>query len=176
MLSSVTKSADALKGPTEWQTLWDEVEEQTAHEIHARTTPKLLNYDLRVGKAQAEKERREAHERECMVRQQRINFYTSPPARNLRARKSNMTTLERKKIMARLTASGTHRKPRHKSPTNLGFLLRDGGESFASPNGKKPAPSEKCTPKSKTTLSPLGTQTHKPDTTPVHTHMYMHTV
>ena len=148
MLCNVTKSADVLRGPTEMQEVWMEVEKETY--VPGRPPPPQAQSTAIVARIMSEKERRDELERIAHVRQQKINFYESPSVKKLKQRKSDMPKSERKKITERLTARPTHSPPRPKSPTNRGHVLATGE---LSPRLESP----KGSPKSRAPVSPPGT-------------------
>ena len=151
MLSNVTKSADVLRGATEMQDLWVEVEKETP--VKGLTGPRVLQNHIMYGKVLNEKEKRDELERLAHVRQQKINWYTSESAKKLKARKSDMPASERKSIRDRLTKRPVHNAPVPKSPTNLGHVLATGAMSPSSPHAKSPQ-----TPKSRALVSSPGTE------------------
>ena len=110
MLSNVTKSADVLRGATEMQDLWVEVEKETP--TKGLPPPRQLQNHVLVGRLMSEQERRDELERLAHVKQQKNNFYVSESAKKLKNRKSDMPTAERKAIRARLTKRAPHSPPR----------------------------------------------------------------
>jgi hypothetical protein len=124
MISNLSKSADLLRGNTEWQDLWVEVEKETR--VKPRAKPRVLADHLVRGRIQDEQEQRDVLEREAHERQQRNNFYISPQASNLTRRKSRAPISERKQTRERLYKRPERSPPRPKSATNLGFLMSDG--------------------------------------------------
>jgi hypothetical protein len=151
MLSNVTKSADVLRGATEMQDLWAEVEKETP--VQGLLGPRVLQNHIMYGKVLDEKEKRDELERLAHVRQQKINFYTSESAAKLKARKSDMPASERKAIRDRLTKRPAHDKPRPKSATNMGHVMATGDATPASPGSASPT-----TPKSRAMISSPGTE------------------
>ena len=89
MLSNVTKTADVLRGDTQWQDLWAEVEKE--HPVKGLPGPRVLQKEIMIGKTLNEKERREELERLAHIRQQRMNFYQSESTKTLKNRRSNMS-------------------------------------------------------------------------------------
>ena len=128
MISNVTKSADILRGATEWQDLWAEVEKELP--VKGLPPPRVLQNEIMIGKVRNEQERREELERLAHTRQQRTNFYQSDSAKALKARKSSMTPVERKTIQSRLTRRTASCPAKPKSVTNLGFVT---GEHHSTP-------------------------------------------
>lgn len=165
MISNVTKSADILRGATEWQDLWAEVEKELP--VKGLPPPRVLQNEIMIGKVRNEQERREELERLAHTRQQRTNFYQSDSAKALKARKSSMTPVERKTIQSRLTRRTASCPAKPKSVTNLGFVTGEhhstpGTRLKGSPEGKpigSPQKKEKggVVPKSKAVISPPGT-------------------
>jgi len=151
MLSNLSKSADVLRGATEMQDLWVEVEKETPHK--GLPPPRQLQAHIMYGKILDEKEKREELERLAHARQQRINFYASDSAKKLKQRKSDMPASERKAIRERLTKRHGHDKPRPQSPTNLGHVLATGEVSSAVINTEPPK-----SPKSRALVSSPGTE------------------
>ena len=100
MLSNVTKSADVLRGATEMQDLWVEVEKETP--VKGLKGPRVLADHIMQGKIMNEKEERDALEDRAHKFQQKTNFYMSESAKKLRQRKSDMAPSERKAIQSRL--------------------------------------------------------------------------
>jgi len=151
MLSNVTKSADVLRGNTQHQDLWLEVEKETAHWHPGLPPPKEVQYEVRYGKWLNDQERREELERLATVRQQKINWYRSEPCRSLTSAKSGQTKAERKSARDRLTKVPKHMQPVDKVKTGKGHLLLATNE---------PAPmsiSPPRTPKSRAAVSSPGT-------------------
>ena len=138
MLSNVTKSADVLRGATEMQDLWAEVEKETPHK--GLPPPRQLQNHIMEGKILNEKERRDELERLAHNRQQKMNWYTSESSKKLKNRKSDLPTSERKSINQRLTKSPPHLAPRPKSPMNLGHVLPTGDVSPTSPKKEGTSP------------------------------------
>ena len=139
MISNVTKSADILRGATEWQDLWAEVEKELP--VKGLPPPRVLQNEIMIGKVRNEQERREELERLAHTRQQRTNFYQSDSAKALKARKSSMTPVERKTIQSRLTRRTASCPAKPKSVTNLGFVTGEhhstpGTRLKGSPDGK----------------------------------------
>ena len=126
MLSNVTKSADVLRGNTQHQDLWLEVEKETAHWHPGLPPPKEVQYEVRYGRWLNDKERREELERLATVRQQKTNWYVNPSIRDLTKAKTDMSKSERKSARSRLTNIPKHMMPKPKSPTALGHLLTTG--------------------------------------------------
>lgn len=124
MLSNVTKSADVLRGATEMQDLWAEIEKE--YPVANLKGPRQLQGHIMVGKINNEKEARDEAERVAHTRQQRNNFYQSDSAKKLKQRKSDMAPSERKQIMSRLTNRPAHKQARPKSPTGTGHFCEDG--------------------------------------------------
>jgi len=135
MLSNVTKTADVLRGNTQMQDLWLEVEKETAGWHPGRPPPKQIQNSIRVGIALNEKEKQDIIERNATRRQQFHNNYISESAKHLTLAKWEGSKSERKTIKERLfkrTVSSSHTvKP--KSPTNLGHVLATGEHSPQSP-------------------------------------------
>ena len=150
MLSNVTKTADVLRGNTQMQDLWLEVEKETSHWHKGLPPPKQLQNALRIGKALNEKERQDALERLATMRQQKTNFYISESASKLMQAKSDMPKAERKTVRDRLykPTKTVANKLRPKSPTNLGHVLATGEHAPSSPERTKPK-----TPKSRAEVS-----------------------
>ena len=152
MLSNVTKSADVLRGATEMQDMWVEVEKETP--VKGLPPPRVLQNHIMIGKIMSEQERRDSLERLAHVRQQKNNFYISESAKKLRNRKSDLPQSERKSIRDRLTKRPSHTPPRPKSATNLAHTLATGEPAPGSPVS---ATSPKPTPKSRALASSPGT-------------------
>jgi len=151
MLSNVSKSADVLRGNTEMQDLWEEVEKETP--VADLRGPRRLKNEIMNGLIQNEKEARDELERQCHVRQQRNNWYMSESAKNLTKRSTDMSTSERKKIRDRLQKRPGHTPPRPKSPTGQGHILATGDQS---PQTGREAPPKKI-PNSRAAVSSPGT-------------------
>ena len=152
MISNVTKSADVLRGNTEWQDLWLEIEKMRPKED--LKGPRVLKNHIMEGKVRDEQEARYKLELLCHKRQQATNFYMSDSAKTLRARKTNMSAAERKKSRDRLCTPSRASPPRGKATTNVGHLMNDGS---ASPS--TPTESPKARPKSKAQISSPHTET-----------------
>lgn len=134
MISNVTKTADVLRGNTQMQDLWLEVEKETAGWHKGLPPPKQIQNSIRIGMAANEKERLEILARQATMRQQKHNFWVSESASKLAAAKTDMPKSERKQVKERLfkrTASCNQIKP--KSPTNLGHVLATGEHAPQSP-------------------------------------------
>ena len=127
MLSNVTKSADVLRGATEMQDLWSEVEKMTP--VKGLKGPRVLDNHIMYGKVMNEKEILDERERLAHVKQQKNNWYMSESAKKLKQRKSDMPASERKAIQNRLTKRPEHTPPRPKSPTGTGHMLATGEAS-----------------------------------------------
>jgi len=152
MLSNVTKSADVLRGNTEMQDLWLEVEKETY--VADLKAPRVLTNAIMNGKVQNEKEEQEERERVAHQRQQANNWYMSDSAKKLRARKTDMPASQRKTIQQRLQKRPGHTPPRPKSPMGLGHVLATGEYGPGSPDRKEYV---KPTPKSRAAVSAPGT-------------------
>lgn len=148
MLANLSKSADVLRGATEMQDLWVEVEKETPPN-KGLPPPRQLQAHIMVGKILDEKEKRDTMERLAHERQQRINFYQSDSAKKLKNRKSEMPAAERKAVRERLTKRPAHEQPRSKSATNLGHVLATGAMA--------PPMANREPPKSRAAVSPPGT-------------------
>ena len=143
MLSNVSKSADVLRGATEYQDLWADVEKETA--VAGLKGPRVLKNAIMNGLMQQEEEERQVKERNSKLRRQHNNFYMSPGQEEaLRARKSRMSNSERKDCMSRLAKRPEHTVVKPKSPTGLGHVCDDGSLAPSSPER-----SPKKVPKSK---------------------------
>ena len=149
MLSNVTKTNDVLRGATQMQDLWAEVEKETP--AQGRPGPRVLQNHIMVGKVMDEQEKRDKLELLNRRRQQRNNFYISDSAKKLNNRKSSMDKEERKKVQSRLTQRPAHSPPRPKSPSNQGHVMFTGEPSPCSP---KRSPKS---PKSRAVVSTPGT-------------------
>jgi hypothetical protein len=148
MLSNVTKSADVLRGATEMQDLWADLERE--YPIAGLKGPRVLQGHIMQGKAMLEKEARDDAERKAHVRQQRNNFYMSESAKKLKQRATLMDPEERKEIRDRLATRPNHTPPRPKSPTNTGHIMPTGelspGKRDAAPYAKPPIKAVVSTP------------------------------
>jgi len=134
MISNVTKTADVLRGNTQMQDLWLEVEKETAGWHKGLPPPKQIQNSIRIGMALNEKEKQDIIERNATRRQQFHNNYVSDSASKLTLAKWEGTKSERKTIKERLfkrTVSCNTVKP--KSPTNLGHVLMSGEHAPQSP-------------------------------------------
>lgn len=127
MLSNVTKSADVLRGATEMQDLWVEVEKETPHA--GLKGPRAMTDAIMNGYIMNEQEKRDELELTMRKKQQKNNFYMSESAKKLKNRKTDMPASERKAIQNRLAARPAHSQPRPKSPTGRGHMLATGEES-----------------------------------------------
>jgi len=153
MISNVTKTADVLRGNTQTQDLWLEVEKETAGWHKGLPPPKQIQNSIRIGMAANEKERQEILARAATRRQQRHNYYISESASKLAKAKSDMPKSERKSVKERLykrTVSSGQVRP--KSPTNLGHMLATGDHAPQSPVRQTPK-----SPKSRAAVSSPGT-------------------
>ena len=154
MLSNVSKTADILRGNTQMQDLWLEVEKETAGWHPGRPPPKQIQSAIREGMALNEKERHDILERMATRRQQFHNNYVSDSAMKLTLAKWQGDKKERKEIQDRLTkrtVSCLEIKP--KAPTQLGHVLMTGEHSPQSPV-RQP----KKTPKSRAVVSSPDTE------------------
>lgn len=134
MLSNVTKSADVLRGNTQMQDLWLEVEKETSAWHKPNIAPKQIQEAERLGRRLNELERQEELARLCTMRQQRTNFYVSESAGKLQRAKTDMSKSERKTVRDRLTKrTAACSTVRPKSPTNLGHVLATGEHAVTSP-------------------------------------------
>ena len=95
MLSNVTKSADVLRGATEMQDLWVEVEKETPHA--GLKGPRAMTDAIMNGYIMNEQEKRDELELTMRKMQQKNNFYsnrsgsaTRPPSRTSRTTSSTM--------------------------------------------------------------------------------------
>ena len=153
MISNVTKTADVLRGNTQMQDLWLDVEKETAGWHKGLPPPKQIQSSIRVGMALNAKERQDILERAATRRQQKHNYYISDSASKLAQAKCEMPKSERKSVKERLykrTVSCGFIKP--KSPTNLGHVLHTGEHSPQSPVRQSPK-----TPNSRAVVSSPGT-------------------
>jgi len=151
MLSHVTKSADALRGATQYQDLWSEIEK--AHPVKPRAKPRALQDHMMNALTQEEAERRKNMERLAHERQQANNFYLSPEAQNLTRRKARVPLSERKVAQQRLCHRSIYRPARPKSATNVGFITADGMPAVFYPLATA-ASTPKPVPKSRAKVSP----------------------
>ena len=139
MLSNVTKSADVLRGNTQMQDLWLDIEKETAHWHKPNIAPKQIQEAERLGRRLNEIERQEELARLATMRQQRTNFYVSESAGKLMKAKTDMSKSERKTVRERLTkrtvACSTVKS---KAPTNLGHVLATGEHAANSPVNSPP--------------------------------------
>lgn len=131
MLSNVSKSADVLRGATQMQDLWAEIEKMAP--AKALKPPRVLSNRLMVGTAKRAVEERENLERKSHRRQQKTNWHMSEHQRQLDLERRGLATSskrnrrpqsERKALLNRLATSKT--PPRPKSPTGLGHILKSG--------------------------------------------------
>ena len=142
MLSNVTKTNDVLRGATQMQDLWAEVEKETP--AQGRPGPRVLQNHIMVGKVMDEQEKRDKLELLNRRRQQRNNFYISDSAKKLNNRKSSMDKEERKKVQSRLTQRPAHSPPRPKSPSNQGHVMFTGEPSPCSPKRSPKSPKSRA--------------------------------
>lgn len=148
MLSNVTKTADCLRGNTQMQDLWLEVEKETSSWHAPVPPPKQIMEAERLGRRLNALEEKEEEARLATMRQQATNFYVSPSIRDLTRAKTDMTKSERNASRQRLCHRPDHKPPRPKSATQLGHVLMNGEHS---PNS--PVLQEKKTPKSRAAVS-----------------------
>jgi hypothetical protein len=148
MLSNVTKTADCLKGNTQMQDLWIEVERETSSWHMGLPPPKQIQEAERLGRRLNEEERRAAFARLATIKQQRTNFYKSTNTQNLQMARTDMPASERKASRSRLYRRPEHKVVKPKSETNLGHKLDNGEHSPNSPNSpvhqKSPAPKSRA--------------------------------
>lgn len=152
MLSNVTKSADVLRGATEMQDLWCEVEKMTP--VGSLKGPRQMTNAIMNGYIMNEQEKRDELELTMRRKQQKNNFYMSESAKKLKNRKTDMPASERKAIQNRLASRPAHAQPRPKSPTGLGHVLATGEES---PGRAASVRATSKTPNSRAAVSSPGT-------------------
>lgn len=155
MLSNVTKSADVLRGNTQMQDLWLDIEKETSHWHAPNIAPKQVQEAERLGRRLNEIERQDELARLATMRQQRTNFFVSESAGKLMKAKTDMSKSERKTVRERLTKRTVACSTvKGKAATNLGHVLATGEHAANSPVNSPPK-----TPKSRALVSsPNSTQ------------------
>ena len=130
MISNLSKSADVLRGATEMQDMWADIEKSSP--VKPLKGPRVVPNHIMVGKIMTAAEERDNLERTCHRRQQKTNWYMSEHQKQLDlarrgiepAKKLTRPKTERKAIQNRLATSNT--PPRPKSPMGLGHILKSG--------------------------------------------------